>query len=83
MFLKFAIAVRGLETLAMLLVPSICSQHRLFDAGFRLSDQLSLIAMVAATVSLYLFSLQHIKTLITMPHRGPELNEARRSSGAN
>jgi hypothetical protein len=60
---KWALLVRGVETLLMLLLPSISSQHMVLQSPFTLTDMLSLLTMLTGTVWLFIYILKFAESL--------------------
>jgi hypothetical protein len=59
-----ALLIRGVETLSMLLIPAVATQHRLVDIQFALSDAVALATMAASAGWLYIFTFRHAWSLV-------------------
>jgi hypothetical protein len=55
--------VRGVETLLMLMLPSILTEHALWKNQFAASDLIALVGMIACAGILYGFTYRHALTL--------------------
>jgi hypothetical protein len=61
--LNWTLLIRGVETLCVLLLPTIASQHLLVQPPYVLSDTVALAGMFAATVALYAYTFRFAERL--------------------
>jgi hypothetical protein len=61
-----ALLIRGVETISMLLIPAVVTQHRLVDIQFALSDAVALVTMAASAGWLYIFTFRHAWSLVNV-----------------
>jgi hypothetical protein len=54
-----ALLLRGIETMLMLVLPSVVTRHKLIETQFAPSDTVALLVMTASTTWLYLTTFRH------------------------
>ena len=62
-----ALLLRGVETLLMLLLPSIWTNHRFVNTQFILSDSVALFTMAVSAGWLYVLTYRHASSLCRSP----------------